>query len=395
MIKTRFSNIISFDSSKHELMTRLLLDTNENLNQKDISYRALMIYTNLSSEEVENFFISKEKELGKFTIVKDSISYTLDYYNDDGEFLDEINEEIDKGVQRFIEIDTFNYFIFDNCVIGVPLSSKLRKPSEKQLICYYRNDMHEKVKLLFNEFNAKFRLKLPEEKPGITIISQTSSGTDLNYIQFKDEVSIDLDKNYHDSIKAFDAEISTFITSNKSGLVLLHGQPGTGKTTYIRHLVNTHNNKKFIYVPNTHTHVLIEPSFMEFLFQEMDNSVIVIEEAERILESRESNSNNQYIAALLNTSDGIMGSLLNIKFICTFNGDYSKVDKALLRKGRLVGSYKFDALPIEKCQKILHEMGIDKEVDKPMTLAELYNIDKNQIMEGSINGNNSSIGFKR
>ena len=48
-----------------------------------------------------------------------------------------------------------------------------------------------------------------------------------------------------DTFVVFDtqpAEIENFLLEdNKSGLIILHGKQGTGKTTYIRHLINLGN----------------------------------------------------------------------------------------------------------------------------------------------------------
>lgn len=383
----------SYNDSKHDILLKSLIEKN-NLKQSEVSYRFLSVYSVLTQENVKNFFDNLKDKLGEYTFFCESFSRTIDYYTEEN-LNDDIQEKIDNGETIFIENDTHVYYLFNNCIFLVPLSTKLSKPTEKYIFCYYKTELYEIVKEVLSDFNKKFTLSPPEEKPGISIVSHTpNSGLDLNYIQFKDDVVIDIDKHYNDSLKKFDKEISSFLESKRSGLVLLHGQPGTGKTTYIRYLLTKHSNKKFVYIPNTHTHILTEPSFMDFLFEEMDNSILVIEEAERILESRDINVDNHHIAALLNTSDGIIGSLLNIKIICTFNGEFNKIDKALLRKGRLVGSYQFEPLEVKKCQIILDELNIDKKVDEPMTLADIYNVEKELILDSSINSS-PKIGFAR
>ena len=51
-------------------------------------------------------------------------------------------------------------------------------------------------------------------------------------------------------------------------------------------------------------------------------------------------------------SDGLMSDIFNIKFICTFNADISKIDSALLRKGRCYANYTFKALDKDKVKHL-------------------------------------------
>lgn len=67
---------------------------------------------------------------------------------------------------------------------------------------------------------------------------------------------------------------------------------------------------------------------------------IVIEDAEDLLVSRDTNHNSG-ISMLLNLTDGLLGQSLGIQVICTFNTHVSNIDRALLRKGRLIALYEF------------------------------------------------------
>ena len=59
--------------------------------------------------------------------------------------------------------------------------------------------------------------------------------------------------------------------------------------------------------------------------------------------------------------------------ICTFNTDLTAIDKALLRKGRLIAKYEFKELTIEKSKQLFESLGHDVNVKEEMTLAEIYN----------------------
>src|SRR5207253_1643330 len=68
---------------------------------------------------------------------------------------------------------------------------------------------------------------------------------------------------------------------NDKGIVLLHGIPGTGKTTYLRHLIGELNKKILFVSPSVAGH-LMNPEFIDLLIDN-PNSVVVIEDAENIM----------------------------------------------------------------------------------------------------------------
>ena len=92
----------------------------------------------------------------------------------------------------------------------------------------------------------------------------------------------------------------------------------------------------------------------------------------KLLKSRES-ENNLSVASLLNISDGLLSDALYVQLICTFNTDIAQLDKALLRKGRIIVRYEFGPLSIEKSRKLTASLGFDYPVNNPMTLAEIFN----------------------
>jgi len=53
------------------------------------------------------------------------------------------------------------------------------------------------------------------------------------------------------------------------------------------------------------------------------------------------------MANLLNLSDGLLSDCLHMQLISTFNTDIARLDKALLRKGRVIARYEFKPLTVE------------------------------------------------
>lgn len=218
----------------------------------------------------------------------------------------------------------------------------------------------------------KFKVT-PRKKGYLNIITQTQSGLALKPFHIK-PVKVDLTMNYGpDFIKLHQYMIDrlTGVESKSKGLILLYGDPGCGKTMYIRHLINSITDKKIIYATPDMASQLADPAFLTFMLDH-PNSILVIEDAENILRSRK-NNHNQSVANLLNSADGLLNDGLNIQIVCTFNCDIGEIDSALLRKGRLIGKHKFGPLDTESAQKLSKSLGFEKEIDKPMTLADIYN----------------------
>lgn len=176
-----------------------------------------------------------------------------------------------------------------------------------------------------------------------------------------ENIEVDLKKNYCDDLPY--ERMKDILSKNEKALVLLYGEPGTGKSTLIRKLMFDCSPRFIMMDPGIITSIS-DSEFIVFLSNNAD-SVIVLEDCEKLLVSREETM-NRTIGTLLNLTDGIIGDAFKIKFICTFNSDIKNVDKALLRKGRLSLKYEFKKLPAEKAKAIYPEANGD------MTLADVY-----------------------
>lgn len=222
------------------------------------------------------------------------------------------------------------------------------------------------------------------ESNTIHILTQTSTGFEL-IPQEIHHTDMDVDECFEDDFKLVDETINNTIENNGSGLIILHGTQGTGKTTYIRKLINSHN-KRFIMMNNNVMNSFTDPSFINFLMKQKD-SIIIVEDCEQLLKDRSNNMFNNGISSILNMTDGIYSDIINLKIIATFNANLKDIDPALLRKGRLIAKYEFKPLSIEKTNKLLDKLG-HPHTDKPMTLADIFNYD-----DASYNEEKKTIGF--
>jgi len=131
------------------------------------------------------------------------------------------------------------------------------------------------------------------------------------------------------------------------------------------------------------------PGLITILIQN-PNSIFVIEDAENIIIDREKNGSSP-VSALLNISDGLLADCLNVQIICSFNTDLSKIDNALMRKGRLIAKYEFKELEVEKAQQLSNKLGFKTTIDESMTLTNIYNQEEKDFLHTN---KRASIGFQ-
>ena len=202
---------------------------------------------------------------------------------------------------------------------------------------------------------------------------------------------LNLATNYNDDLlPAHEAILKRLQLPDEKGIIILHGLPGTGKTSYIRHLCGLTDKPKLFIPPNLATRIA-DPEFINLL-HDNTNSILLIEDAEELLAKRDGYGGNA-VSNLLNLSDGLLSDGFHIQIICTFNAELARIDKALLRKGRLVASYRFEPLAQEKAQALATALGHAEPVTEATSLADLYNRDK--VDFASDGKSPGRIGFNR
>ena len=212
--------------------------------------------------------------------------------------------------------------------------------------------------------------KKPIRTTQISLIVNSSGGLITKGIELK-KPKLNLDLHYNDDFKIIHQNILKNIKKKQAkGLYLFHGIPGTGKSTYIKYLIHQ-QNKKVIFLSPSMAGNLDNVELTNFLLDNQ-NCVLVIEDAEELILSRD-NHHNSKLSFLLNLTDGLLGESLGIQIIATFNTDLKNIDKALLRKGRLTAIYEFKELELPKTNSLLKQLGNDIETIKPLVLADIFN----------------------
>ena len=166
------------------------------------------------------------------------------------------------------------------------------------------------------------------------------------------------------------------------GLTLLRGEPGTGKSTYLRFLLaRLRRTHRFYYLPTGSFHLLTNPAMADFWLQEgkdhhgRGGRVVILEDAERLLMERAAD-NRDALSNLLNLADGFLGDALQLHIIATVNCPLNRIDPALLRPGRLLASYAFERLTAQQADALTAAEGLMMPTattgQSTYSLADLY-----------------------
>ncbi|MGV3757822.1 MAG: AAA family ATPase [Verrucomicrobiota bacterium] len=218
------------------------------------------------------------------------------------------------------------------------------------------------------------------EKPRFFLIQESFSMTVREVFLGKPCVNgeEDMALHYGEDIVPWDRKVKEHLAEDRSGLMILRGAPGTGKTSYIRHLIHSQlKTHRFYYLPVTLHHALSAPCFVDFWAKQNKLSrkhrkVVILEDADELLMSRSSAARTG-IANLLNTADGLLGEFLEIQLICTINCPENSLDPAVMRSGRLTAYREFKRLEADKAKRLADQIGRTLLPQDDYSLAEIYN----------------------
>jgi hypothetical protein len=215
--------------------------------------------------------------------------------------------------------------------------------------------------------------------------SYSSRTTHLKERQFQTEEELRL--HYGSDFLPWKESILSTLAKKCAGIHLLRGDPGTGKTSFIRYLVEAlRTTHRFYFLPSYEYARVGNGTLIEFLHDEEDEHrnlqfVIVMEDAEAVLMPRKIDTGFS-VSAMLNLADGLLGEGLNLQFICTVNCEIAELDAAIVRPGRLRTARDFRLLSHSEAIALARHRGLPVPMQRrEYSLAELYNSDELNVSE--------------
>jgi len=299
-------------------------------------------------------------------------------------------------------------------ILRTPLGAIVLGESKNFIIVSHISNKNQAVGLYINFdilYNADANLKNIKDQLIQELIEHTDSSLaieykwyyvhkdDLTYSSFYDNNTITI---YDEAYPFVDISVNKYLDNYRSSLasvLLLIGPPGTGKTKFIKYMVQKYasewktrtnisitdkNNESFqIMYSNSQRAYDHDELFMAFI--DNDCQLLILEDIDFNLSPR-IEGNNYFMHKLLNASDG----LLNIgskKIIITTNihGE-QKIDNALLRPGRTFDILRTRNLTLDEAKNLSEKLEIPfilESESNTFSLAEIYNSKKTvQINKG-------------
>lgn len=356
------------------------------------------------NEEIDFFNAAKIRELITQEFPKSEVIFKDNYYS--LKYKKHIAKReiwlIDDGYILIMSIDGADSFFNDPKIdIGVDNYFEL---------CDYNNVIVPNVKSKYNNekvFNKLITIfeksvMVENKRPSIGMVAIDNGELYVKDFSIgKDFHLRNMDMHYGDGFTEFNNKLIKKLKKDSKGLVLLHGKPGTGKTFYIRHLLSkiSKDDKSILYFPPTMVGTITDPSFVNFINTWVNDNekscIVLIEDAEPLLISRDDDDRNLGITNLLNLTDGLLNDIFGIQIIATFNTTLDNLDKALLRPERLIARKEFRPLKKENGLLLAEKIKIDKDrIKDNMTLAEIYSIKKkNEVLLHDVDGPRKKMGF--
>lgn len=267
-------------------------------------------------------------------------------------------------------------------------------PSADSILLEYDNNSYLEIERGFS--GGKYAITVFGDMDFINLTHQfkedeTAARVSFSYLDSKNEVrevDIKLGKRqnvYPEFYPFFDKPIDEYFNEyfkSDAAILIFIGEPGTGKTSLIRHLVHTH--KLVVKTTSDENLMNMDEFYIDYINHKHEN-LLVIEDADLILLDRES-AQNKLMSKLLNFSDGI-GKLVDKKIIFTTNLDSTvQIDPALIRPGRCFGVVNFRALTLAESLAACKASGLELPDDNgtQYTLSELFNPEFNRSYKKSV-----------
>ncbi len=178
--------------------------------------------------------------------------------------------------------------------------------------------------------------------------------------------------------EAFDRLVGLDGDALNGRILLVHGPPGTGKTTALRSLAKQWREwcqLDFVLDPDR---LFASPGYLiEVIMGDDDDKpwrLLLLEDCDELIRPGAKASAGQAMSRLLNLTDGLLGQGRQVLVAITTNEDITRLHPAITRPGRCLAQIEVGALPYDQATAWLADADLASPVTVPSggaTLAEL------------------------
>jgi hypothetical protein len=225
-----------------------------------------------------------------------------------------------------------------------------------------------------SKLQVRFWSKTPE--------GPKASGRTLDVIEW-DQAQENYSMRTHAAVES----LANGFAATRSGMILWHGEPGTGKSRAVEAVVNSWREWCDVHFVTDPEEFLWHGSW--YLMQvinarqrvrranggelELEKwQLIVLEDSGELLSADSAQRTGQGLQRLLNLTDGAMGRGMKVIVLVTTNEPFNKLHGAVTRPGRCLQVHEFDRLSVDESNGWLRAHDLDETASRPMTIAELY-----------------------
>jgi hypothetical protein len=205
--------------------------------------------------------------------------------------------------------------------------------------------------------------------------------------------------NYSAPVRSALTQVVEACEPESGRLIIWRGAPGTGKSHALRALARA-------WAPWCSAHFIVDAHdlfahggkyILDVLAWDGDDSdrwrLIILEDAGELI-SGDSRAGDQAVSRLLNIADGLLGQGTRTVILVTTNESVLRLHPAARRPGRCLADLEFLPLSPDEANAWLAARGIERRVDRPTPIAELFADAGDQAIVHA-DGQAASFGFSR
>ena len=304
----------------------------------------VLIHGTFDFKETESFFDQYEK-VNKFTEI---ICLEID---------DIIN---DKVLLKSTESIYISYIAVDKLTESAVISDIT--------IYYSSSEDADEVNEIIKSVSEYQVIDDSEDGHNLNVVSLSNNSIELEEIKY-DDIDIDNIEEYY-SKQTF-KDLSKWLKKSKkqqSGLSILYGKRGTGKSSAIKYLA-TKLDRNLIFVPNNLVDLTINSSDFSKFLRKHENPILILDDCEMIFNEFFTKSN--IIANnLMQLVDGLLSNKLSI--ITIFNvEDKSEIDHNLIECNNLIDIIEFTDLSNSEANQLSELLGYKQKHKNDIRLLDL------------------------